>query len=88
MEMSQICRLFMLAMFLCTVCSSTVPYKEYFFDQTLDHFNFYSAAYGKSTFKQRLLLQGPNMAHCVIVHIISPMECIPDNFSNAFEFYK
>ena len=33
-----------------------VPYKEEFFDQTIDHFNFVS--YGDKTFKQRYLIQG------------------------------
>ena len=32
------------------------PYKEEFFDQTIDHFNFVS--YGDKTFKQRYLFQG------------------------------
>ncbi|KAK6196060.1 hypothetical protein SNE40_001356 [Patella caerulea] len=34
---------------------SDVPYKEQYFDQTIDHFNFVS--YGQKTFKQRYLLQ-------------------------------
>ncbi|XP_050404113.1 dipeptidyl peptidase 2 isoform X2 [Patella vulgata] len=34
---------------------SDVPYKEQYFDQTIDHFNFVS--YGQQTFKQRYLLQ-------------------------------
>ena len=34
------------------------PYKEYYFEQTLDHFNFFPDKYGKSTYQQRYLVQG------------------------------
>ena len=33
-----------------------VPYKEEYFDQTFDHFNF--ASFKDRTFKQRYLVQG------------------------------
>jgi len=43
-----------------TVCSGSVdtPYKEFYFEQTVDHFNMYSKNYGKQTFMQRYLIQG------------------------------
>lgn len=44
------CSLFSLA-------SVVVPYKEFYFDQTIDHFNVYWKNYGKPTFKQRYLVQ-------------------------------
>lgn len=42
-----------------TAVSAFVPYKELFFEQKLDHFNFHgdSSLYGKETFQQRYLVQ-------------------------------
>ncbi|ELU17643.1 hypothetical protein CAPTEDRAFT_152094 [Capitella teleta] len=37
--------------------SAQTPYKEQFFEQTIDHFNSYWAQYGKRTYKQRYLIQ-------------------------------
>lgn len=36
--------------------AQTVPFKELYIDQYVDHFNFVS--YGESIFKERYLLQG------------------------------
>jgi len=45
------CSLFSLA-------SADTPYKELYFEQTIDHFNVYWRHYGKPTFLQRYLVQG------------------------------
>jgi len=38
--------------------SADTPYKEFYFEQTIDHFNVYWKSYGKQTFMQRYLVQG------------------------------
>jgi len=38
--------------------SADTPYKEFYFEQTIDHFSVYWKSYGKQTFMQRYLLQG------------------------------
>jgi len=38
--------------------SADIPYKELYFEQTIDHFNLYWKSYGKQTFMQRYLVQG------------------------------
>jgi len=40
------------------LASVDVPYKEFYFEQTIDHFNVYWKSYGKETFMQRYLVQG------------------------------
>src|SRR6218665_993517 len=51
-----------LAVFTCCIFSDTLcvspPYKEFFFEQRADHFNFYERNLEKPTFKQRYLIQG------------------------------
>ena len=42
---------------LLSFASADTPYKEFYFEQTIDHFNTYWN-YGKVTFKQRYLVQG------------------------------
>ncbi len=37
---------------------ASVPYKELWFNQDVDHFSFNTAIYGKSTFRERYLVQG------------------------------
>lgn len=43
--------------------SGVTPYKEFYFEQTVDHFNTYWKTYGKQTFKQRYLVQGLRYLH-------------------------
>jgi len=38
--------------------SADTPYKEFYFEQMVDHFNLYWKNYGKQTFMQRYLVQG------------------------------
>jgi len=40
------------------LASVDTPYKEFYFEQTVDHFNMYWKNYGKETFMQRYLVQG------------------------------
>ena len=42
--------------FLCACLAGIPPYKEQYFEQTIDHFNF--KAYGNETYRQRYLIQG------------------------------
>lgn len=48
--------LFIGCLFGCSVALSP-PFKEVFFDQNIDHFNFYENSYSTPTFRQRYLLQ-------------------------------
>jgi len=41
-----------------SLASVDTPYKEFYFEQTIDHFNTYWKNYGKRTFMQRYLVQG------------------------------
>ena len=41
-----------------SLASVDMPYKEFYFEQTIDHFNVYWKNYGKRTFMQRYLVQG------------------------------
>ena len=44
---------------MCVICAEPfVPFDEKWFQQEVDHFNFYSATYGQATYKQKYLVQG------------------------------
>jgi len=42
----------------CGFARADTPYKEFYFEQKIDHFNSYWKTYGKESFKQRYLVQG------------------------------
>ena len=44
-----------------TYTDAVVPYQENWIDQNVDHFNFYSTVYGKTTYKQKYLVQGDKL---------------------------
>jgi len=43
---------------LLTSATADTPYKEFYFEQKIDHFNSYWKNYGKEVFMQRYLVQG------------------------------
>ena len=44
-----------------TYTDAVVPYQENWIDQDVDHFNFYSSVYGKTTYRQKYLVQGDKL---------------------------
>ena len=54
---------FILFTFLGCLTVDGYTYKELFFDQVIDHFNFYSENVATETYKQRYLVQGKLLVH-------------------------
>merc|ERR1712226_877900 len=50
-------KLLYFSLFVALSAAQIVPYTEFFFEQRIDHFNYYSKPMGKSTFQQRYLVQ-------------------------------
>ncbi len=53
-----------LLLFVQACWGSQVPFREKWFDQDVDHFDFYNAKQQRSTFKQKYLVQGEQISLC------------------------